>query len=311
MSDFSQIEKSIIQTLTWFEIFEYPLALIELHKFLYQFSDKISLSELEQFLDNSSIVKSSQGFYFLSTNTDIVEKRIAQDKIAQQKIKLAFESAQKIFWIPGVEMIALCNNWYFKEESDIDFFIITSPGRIWLTRFFVTVWLHILGRRRHGEKIKDRVCLSFYISSNRNNLWTTRLLPEDPYFDFWTAMLMPIFDRNRAYQNFLHDNKWLKNKFKNFYGNEFVLRYKIGQKHWLIKINKILTMLFDTRIGRCSEKFFRYIQRKKIFGNKKTTGSGNNTRVIISDNMLKFHENDRREKYREMFYQKVTQHLDV
>ena len=48
MSDFSTLEKSVIKTLSWFDIFDRPLTLFELRKFLYQTEAKLKISELHK-----------------------------------------------------------------------------------------------------------------------------------------------------------------------------------------------------------------------------------------------------------------------
>ena len=302
MSDFSKLEKSIIRTLSWFDIFDQALTIVELHKFLYKLEKKTDLAEVLKSVENSVQVKKIQGFCVLTGREELIEKRISQSKLLQKKIKLAFDATRKIAWIPGVEMVALCNNWYYKDNSDIDFFIIASSGRVWLTRLIVTSTLQLFGLRRHGKKIKNRICLSFYIGDKKSYLWTMRLLPEDPYFDFWTVTLMPLFQRNNAYQSFLNKNKWLQNKFHNFKENKFTLSYKIKQKKKGNLISNVCIYFLNSRIGDWLEKIAKSIQKIKMSGNRNSLSCKKDTRVIINDEILKFHENDRRDKYRAVFY---------
>ena len=46
-----------------------------------------------------------------------------------------------IAWIPGIEMIAVVNSlsmYATHQDSDIDLYILTRPGYLWLVRVFAT-----------------------------------------------------------------------------------------------------------------------------------------------------------------------------
>lgn len=303
MSDFSSLEKSVIKTLCWFDIFDRPLTLFELHKFLYEVSDKIKLSDLQDSLIKMAEVSQKQGFYFLSSKQKLVSKRIEQEKIAADKIKLAHKAAKKICHIAGIKMIGLCNNWYLREGSDIDFFIITAKDRIWLTRLLTTAWLHFLRLRRHGSKVADRICLSFYVAENNLDIDKIKIKPEDPYLDFWAVNMLPIFDRGGFYQKFLDSNSWLKQKFVNFSGNQFVYSYQIKPRGFYAIIYLLHKIIFNSFVGGWLEKITKFIQKKKMSYNDNSLANKEDSRVVVSDVMLKFHENDRRKYY----YQKYVE----
>lgn len=148
--------------------------------------------------------------------------------------------AQKVSWIPGLRMIALCNSIAMKnadEHSDIDLFVVTENGRLWVVRFFVTLAFQLMGVRRYGKKTTGRFCLSFYattegmdlsaialketlksksknlnkeqaISSSDLDLRSQNLEfpPVDPYLAYWCQTLLPIYDRGNTYRNFIDKN---------------------------------------------------------------------------------------------------------
>lgn len=52
-----------------------------------------------------------------------------------------------ISWIPGIEMIAVVNSlsmYATHSDSDIDIFIVTKPGYLWLVRILSTGILNLL-----------------------------------------------------------------------------------------------------------------------------------------------------------------------
>jgi hypothetical protein len=131
-----------------------------------------------------------------------------QSTPTQEELKL-IEKTQKyarlVSWIPGLRMMALCNSlsmYASDPDSDIDLFIVSNPGRIWLVRGLITGIFHILGVRRHGEKVVGRFCLSFFITTNVLDM-SQIALEKDPYLEAWAYHLMPILDRGDVYSEFV------------------------------------------------------------------------------------------------------------
>ena len=113
--------------------------------------------------------------------------------------------ARLVSWIPGLRMIAVCNSvsmYASEKDSDIDLFVVTDPGRIWLVRGLLTLALQLFGVRRYGHLVKGRFCLSFFATTEALNMGKIAL-PEDPYLEAWTYHLIPILDRGYTYKEFI------------------------------------------------------------------------------------------------------------
>ncbi|MDD4902421.1 MAG: hypothetical protein PHE24_04770 [Patescibacteria group bacterium] len=250
------------------------------------------------------------GFYFLPGREELIEKRREFFYLSEKKFKIAKRAAWLLHFIPSVKMVAVCNNFYYRPESDIDFFIITSPKRLWLTRFFATLILDLFHRRARGKKTADRVCLSFYLSEDNLNLENIALKPAkycgptdmaDPYFYYWLGFLEPIYGED-CYNKFWQANSWLKNIFPNILPKQPVLRWRINSDNDLTIITHPVASgtRHPSREGTdWLEKIAKKIQWWKISPLVKKMAALGDTRVVINDRMLKFHENDRREFFRE------------
>lgn len=112
-----------------------------------------------------------------------------------------FERAQKyihcLTWIPGIEMIAICNSlsmYATHPDSDIDLFIITEKHRIWLVRILVTLTFTLLGVRRTGKEIPGNFCLSFFITTEAIHLEKIAI-QNDIYLYYWIYYLLPIWGK--------------------------------------------------------------------------------------------------------------------
>jgi hypothetical protein len=318
-------QEDIIKPLIFLDIFDYPPTAIELWRFL---GVKAGLGEVMDICHSragGNPVLSSRtldprlrgddnGFYFLSGREELIEKRREFFQLSEKKFKIAKRAAWLLHFIPSIKMIAICNNFYYRPQSDIDFFIITAANRLWLTRFFATIILDIFGLRARGKKRADKICLSFYLSEENMSLESVVLKPakycgptetDDPYLSYWLAFLEPIYGQE-CYNKFWEANAWLKNIFPNIEPKRPVSRRQVGgikSREYTLPVAEAAPPLprrgLSAYFGDWLEKLAKKIQWWKISVHVKEMAVFNDSRVVINDAMLKFHENDRREFYRE------------
>ncbi len=300
----NSIKVAIVEAIAFFDMFDKALTPFEIWQYLKikcNFSDVFfHLSEIK----NKEKIFEKNGYYFLKGREIIVDNVTSQYNLANQKFKIAKRAAKKISFLSGVEMIAVCNNFHYKKESDIDFFIIVSPKRIWLTRALVTIILHFFRLRRHGNKIIDRICLSFYTTKDNLNLEKLALESIDPYFYHWFLDLIPVYGEG-VYKQFFKENNWLKNIFPNSFYKKMCDRKKIKNNFLGIFWKISGRIILDSFIGDFLEKICKNLQLKKMSYNLNSLANKDDSRVIINDNILKFHESDRREEFKNRFLEKI------
>lgn len=286
----NSLSQKIITTLMYYDVMDYPMTSFEIWKYLIR-DQEIATSEQERIrlfdiikqLENEETKKhinQYRGFYFLRGRKDLVEKRIERNKIAEKK----FKRVKKIVWllrfVPYVRMIAVTGRLAMKnteEKSDLDFLIVLKHGRIFTGRTLVTFLVHAIGKRRHGEKIKDRVCLNFFITDKSLEINFRDLFSASEYHFIW-----PIFGRE-IFRQFQQANLWIQN-FKENYKVESISNIKmIGDSFSAIVIRKIGEMVFSPRI---IEKGLKKWQTERIEKDYRTHLPG--SMVEASDNALIF-----------------------
>jgi len=216
----SSFSENILSTLVYYDIFDYPLTSFELWKYLtvpggdVTETEKCSLGEIIQALDSEDIKKNVEefrGFYFLKGRRTLVARRIQNDKNSIAKFKTAGRVAWWLRLVPFVRMIAVTGTLAMKnpeQNSDIDFFVVLGKGRIFTGRLLVTAMVHLLGKRRHGKKIKNRVCLNYFITIGSLEIQRQDLFAANEY-----SFIYPLFGFN-FFQRFCKANlNWIK-KFK-------------------------------------------------------------------------------------------------
>ena len=291
----SEASQNIINTLAFFDLFNYPLTAWELWRLS---PVKTDLAQIMASLKTlPPAIAESQGFYFLAGRDELVAQRKATYNLANQKNKIALKAIKKLRYLPGLKMVAVCNNFYYTATSDIDIFIISQQQRLWLTRLLVTGLTHLLGQRRHGRKIANRLCLSFYISEAALDLKSVTLA-DDPYFYAWLAWLLPLYGSDN-YDKFWQANNWLNDKLPNCQSRQ-VNPSLCLKDNSLLKLGQAFNRLwFASRLGDRLEALAKKIQLAKMATNTASLAKAADSRVVIADTMLKFHENDRRQYFYE------------
>src|SRR3989344_5661676 len=161
--------RAILKTLAYFDIFDYPLTLVEVWKWLYlEENRKVSLNEVEEGLKQlSDKVGTKEGFWFLKGRPEIIKTRLERYSIAEEKFKKLISQARILRQAPWIKLIAVCNRLAYSntdEKGDIDLFIITAKNRLWLTRLLVVGYLKIINLRPRPDNKEDAIDTNFFLS---------------------------------------------------------------------------------------------------------------------------------------------------
>lgn len=305
------LSRSILATLAYFDVFDYPLKIEEIWRWLYvvhaedlRAVEQATPADVEREvaeLTAHASVERAGSYVTLFGRSGIAVTRMERRVGNERKWRRARLAAWLLRFVPFVRFVGVVNTLAIdnaRPESDIDFFIVVRQGRMWLTRLLVTLFVQALGIRRHGSKIKDRVCLSFYVSDAALNLEPWSLQHDDPYLTFWVTQVVPLFDRNGTWQRFREANAWIGSHLPHGFSGAATSYF--GEL-WLANVVRTLPEMLLTGIaGDVVERLVRWLQLRVIAA-KRGKQRQHATDVVISDEVLKFHEEDRRELYREAF----------
>lgn len=215
----NRICQAIIKTLSYSDVFDFPLQKRELWKFLNSRTaiGKDSFNHILDQMINTKMIQTKKGFYFLNGRKKIISTRLRRKKISSNKLGIAKKAAKILSFIPTIKLIAVSGSLSqknAKKEDDIDFFIITKSSTLWITRFFVNILLIMTGYKRSREDSHgmNLICPNLFISEDeltlplaRRNLFSAREI----------AQLLTLFDRKNTYKKFLPANIWVKNYLPN------------------------------------------------------------------------------------------------
>jgi len=297
------LTRSLLSTVAFFDLADFPLALFEVYKWLWQPDRHYTLIEVDRALHDAVVTKTLarvDGFYCLPGRERIVQTRLARYQIAEKKFNVALRAARVLRVVPFVRCIAVCNTVGYsnaRTASDIDFFIIGRRGRLWLVRLLVTALASLVGYRRHGRKITDRVCLSFYVADDALDLSTIALTPFDPYLVYWHLTLTPVYARSDTYDQFCRANQWVYNFLPQATPVRANYRRTIADYGISTAMRSVGEWLLSGIFGVWCERFSQMLQMVKIHYHPAPAVRGERS-VIVNSAMLKFHEVDRRAAFR-------------
>ncbi|MCX6795432.1 MAG: hypothetical protein NT165_01705 [Candidatus Falkowbacteria bacterium] len=288
------LAEAILMTFAFFDTFNYPLTLFEVWRLCSLRADfgDIERAVVEEFL--FSRLEQKNGFYFLRGRENLVEERRAFSIISEQKMRRAKRAVRLWHFIPGLKGVALCNNFYYRATSDIDLFIITAKGSLWLTRFFSVSIAHLAGFRIYKNKVANQLCLSFFVSDDSLDLASLMLPDSDPYFIYWFAFLDPIFD-DGVFRNLWQENQKILQKLPN-YSCPSAAPFRVIKE----KQHRIWPIFFERLVRPWQE---RRLKNKKIKPENEASG------VVISDRVIKVHENDRRREFKNRYEENIKKYL--
>lgn len=213
------MDKAILRTLVYADIFHYPLKQLEIWKGLIYRVPPRNLSwkkfdEALKTLVKKKLIGSRQDYYFLPGKDRLVEIRIQRKIYSGLKLIRARRISNCLSSIPWVRFIGISGS-LAKEnaatDDDIDLFFIISQNRLWVSRGIVVLILLILGAYRRSTKIKDMICPNMFISEANLTIY-----PRNLYVASEICAIRPLVNKGMVYEEFLNKNKWVKNTLPNF-----------------------------------------------------------------------------------------------
>jgi len=179
------LSQSIIKTLLYFDIFNYPLNAKEVFKFLpTNHVTPLAIHDKLCELTNNNLAFRFGKFFSLQNNTSLIDRRLKGNEEAQRFMSLAHEKAtliQKFPFVKSVMASGSLSKGYMDDTCDLDFFIITQPRKLWIARTLLVLYKRIFLANSHKH-----FCVNYFIDEDsleieEKNLYTaielTTLIP--------------------------------------------------------------------------------------------------------------------------------------
>ena len=231
-------EISILQTLGYFDIFQYPLTAEEIHLFLSQSVQIDSVRESTSLLLSEKKIFCFNSFYSLKNDPELVIRRQLGNQRATHLLKIAFRIGymlQKFPFVKGIGISGSLSKNYADEDADIDFFIITQANRLWIARTL----LHLFKKISFLAGKEHWYCMNYFIDEE-----AMQIAEKNIFTATEVVTLKPVCGAE-CFQKFYSANNWVSEFLPNARHQSFVNEKNIQRP--LLK--KIVEKLFNNRFG--------------------------------------------------------------
>jgi hypothetical protein len=248
------VSSSIVRTLLYFDIFRYPLTENELWRLCdCAVADENDVQTAIEALLGAGHIHECEGFYFIGNDESIVALRREKNARAAKYHAPAAFFSNLIDAFPFTRAVFLSGS-LSKEcmdaSSDIDYFIITEPGRLWLNRTLLVLFKKLVLLNSYKF-----FCVNYFITSG--NL---EIPDRNRYTAVEIAFLIPTRGAE-AYHSFMAHNAWVAD-----YLPHFPLRDTSGlplrkKKFFKSALERLLSGSFGDRLD---EMCFRLTVRNQL-----------------------------------------------
>lgn len=245
------------------------------------------------------------------------------EKIEEKLWKRVSKFKWVFAFVPFLRMVAVCNSLSFgivDEKSDIDLFVVAKKGRLFTVRFFLTLVLSLLGVRRHGKSVSGRFCLSFFVDESALG-FSEIAIKKDLYLAYWVKKIVPVYGSRDVFLRFKESNQWVNGILGDCGGwcggddgvdcvNGGVVVDVGGGGGVDSRISgggadpgiEILQVREKHPGINFLEPVLRWWQMRRA--SSKLRGLPDKKGTLIAKNILKFHDFDKRELYRNLYIEK-------
>lgn len=286
------LEQAIWRTVAYVDLFDYPLTAAEIHRYLEGVA--ATRAEVETLLAQGDLLGDhleQTGIYFhLPDRKEIVVIRRQREAHSQELWPYARQYGRLFAQLPFVRMVAVTGSLAMNnvgDEADIDYFIVTENGRLWLTRALVIAVVRWAARKG--------VCLcpNYFVTE------TALTLPERTlYTARELAQMAPLFGPV-VYQRLRQLNSWTAQFLPNAAGPPPLA------PAWVQPTRQLQTVAEFPLRGRVGAQLERWEQTRKI--RKLGCEQNNSPESNFSATICKGHVDAHQQRTLAAFYQRLEQ----
>ena len=202
------LERAILETLLYSDLFDYPLTLDEV--VLYLGGVQSTADEVRACLACTHYLAGRiieiDGYLALRGREALIARRLERAASSDRLWRRARRFVRVLRLVPFVRMIAITGALSMKNSTagdDIDVLIVTAPDRVWLTRAFAVVLVYA------GRLCGDTLCPNYVISERALGLDKHTLFVAHEFIQ-----MVPVYGR-AVYDRMCAANPWIQTMLPN------------------------------------------------------------------------------------------------
>lgn len=248
------VARGIYGAIAYFDYFNRPLNIKEIHKFLYK--TRASQIEIELEIENNKelkkLIEEHLNYFCLRGRKEIVDDFLDHKETTKKFWNENVKFLKLLKAVPFIKMVAIGGSFsreMVNDLSDFDLYIVAKNNRIYLTRAFINF---INKKIRAARKLdKDLLQVAFVFSERHLNFLKPEcFLASEILSLIWVhGSVSPV--------DILDNNKWVQNYFPNGYRMEIYQNDKSVVNIKQNAIARFFQSLFSGVIGNFFEGYFK------------------------------------------------------
>ncbi len=275
-ANFLPLERSILQAVSYADVFDFPLTAGEIHYYLVGL--EASRPEVQRMLDGDRLVPRNlerhNDLFSLPGRTTIVKDRQRRADTSAKIWPSAVKYGRLIAQLPFVRMVAVTGALAINNaalDDDMDYLIVTEPGRLWLCRSLVILMVRFAARRG------DLLCPNYFLSEN------SLALPEHDLFTAHELLQMVPVSGLAVYKRMLRLNSWAGRFLPNAYYSKGASTPSVGENNPPVPlIERVLRTTpgdwFET--WEMERKITKFSLQERVSLSPDLTGNGGSENLI-------------------------------
>jgi hypothetical protein len=209
-------ESAIKKTIAYRIMFKYPLTEYQLKTMLIsnrKFEENYFSDQLRSLTKKGDVKSRDHKYYGPGFKPVNWYKKAESSKKHIEEAKHIAKTLSVIPWIKLIGVTGSVAAYNSEDNSDIDFFIVATKNRLWLTRLFTVMLLKSIGLYRTNKFPNGKICPNIYVDEqnlswpkNKRNLFIAQEI----------IMMHPVLNRENIYFKFIKANQWLFEYFRGF-----------------------------------------------------------------------------------------------
>lgn len=203
------VERAILEAVTYADVFDWPLTPHEIHRYL---PVPAGLDEVETALASPhlrGLASSIDHLVTLDGREHLARERRRRTAVSATLWPRAARYAQVVASLPFVRLVAVTGSLAIgaaTDDADVDLFVVTEDGRLWLTRALT------IGVVRAAAARRVRLCPNYFVAES-----ALELRDRDLFTAHELVQMIPLAGRD-TYRALLERNGWYRQFLPNHPG---------------------------------------------------------------------------------------------
>lgn len=278
----NRLDTAILRTVLYADVFSFPLTVAEIHFFLIH-DHPVSVIEIRSALTTSPalarLLRREGDFIALHGREAFIRERERREMATRQLWPLAEHYGRWLARLPYVRMVAITGALAMRNaaahDDDLDFFLLTAPGRVWLARACAIVLVR-LARLRGVTLCPNYIAAETALEQDHQTLFIAHEV----------AQMIPVYGLD-LYAALRAANPWVAACLPNASGHFHSAQTAVHGRLWHM-LKQLAETALNNRLGDALENWEHRRKRSRFAPQARQPHSA----ARIDEQQVKGHFND-------------------